>query len=144
MHVRQAIREAFVSECTGLTTTGANVKDTRFYPYDPDNTPALAIYAKSESSEYGSQTALLRVAQIVVEGVAEAVGAIEDTLDDIAAEVETVVTTAAAIRSAGAKDVMLAETEIDTDERGAKKIAVIRLTFDVSYITERDAPEVAK
>ena len=39
-HVRQQIREQVVTLCTGLTTTGARVFDTRLYNLDPsENLP---------------------------------------------------------------------------------------------------------
>ena len=50
-HVRQQIREQVVTLCTGLTTTGSRVYDTRLYNLDPaDNLPGLVIYTQSESS----------------------------------------------------------------------------------------------
>jgi len=50
-HIRQQIREKFGTLLTGLTTTGSNVYQSRVYPLENANLPALIIYTKSEESE---------------------------------------------------------------------------------------------
>ena len=50
-HVRMQIRNQAVTQLTGLTTTAARVFDSRVYPLEDANLPALLIYTKSETSE---------------------------------------------------------------------------------------------
>lgn len=142
-HVRQTIREAFVTACTGLTTTGSNVYDTRIFPNAQADMPLLRIYAVSESSEYLTVTNLSRESTIVVEGIARATSQIEDTLDTIAEEVETAVAGAAGITTAGAKDVLLIGTEIELDGDGDNQHGMVRLTYQVLYHTTKAAPGTA-
>lgn len=143
MHVRQALREGFVTACTGLATTGSSVFDSRILPQAAASLPLLQIYALSEESEPSTLTNLSRQVRIVVEGIARATGAVEDTLDDIAEEVETAVAGAAGITSAGAKDVILESTEIELDDDHDNPHGIVRLTFIALYHTTRAAPGTA-
>ena len=49
-HLRQQIRERIGTTLTGLSTTGSNVFQSRVYPLEDTNLPALVIYTKSEES----------------------------------------------------------------------------------------------
>ena len=46
-HIRQQIREKFGTLLTGLTTTGSNVYQSRVYPLENANLPALIIVSSS-------------------------------------------------------------------------------------------------
>ena len=45
-HKRQQIREAVGTRITSLTTTGSNVFQSRVYPLETGNLPALIVYTK--------------------------------------------------------------------------------------------------
>ena len=85
-HVRQQIREKIGTTLTGLTTTGSNVFESRVYPLENANLPALIIYTKEESSEpivIGTQRLMSRELSVVVEGYAKATSNFDDTIDTI-------------------------------------------------------------
>ena len=91
-HVRKLIRDNITTTLTGLTTTGSNVFQTRFFPLEDTKLPALCIYTKSEDTEYSTMTVprtqmrvnLRSVLRAYVKGTAN----LDNTLDTIAVEVE--------------------------------------------------------
>ena len=95
-HVRKQIRDRAKVLLTGLTTTAARVTANRINPYLSEGAelPGLAIYAMSEEivndpdNVSGEQE---RNLELVVAGVAAATSSLDDTLDLIAAEVETAI-----------------------------------------------------
>ena len=69
-HIRQQIRERVGTVLTGLTTTGSNVFETRVYPLENTNLPALVIYTKDETSEplvMSTDRVMSRVLELIVE-----------------------------------------------------------------------------
>ena len=89
-HVRQQIREYFGTTLTGLTTTGANVYESRVYTLQEDTLPSLVIYTKSESSEpivIGTDRVMSRELSVVVEAYCKATSNFDDTIDTISKEV---------------------------------------------------------
>jgi hypothetical protein len=88
-HVRQQIRDQLKTTLTGLSTTGANVFDSRVY--DHDALPSLTIYTLSEELGEESANKQLRLLSIVVEARAKATTNLDNTLDTIGAEVEAAI-----------------------------------------------------
>ena len=85
-HVRMQIRNQVVTQLTGLTTTTSHVYDSRVYPLEAGNLPALLIYTKSEDSEpieIGSNRTSQRMLSLVVEAYVKSATNFEDTLDTI-------------------------------------------------------------
>ena len=83
-HVRQQIREKIGTTLTGLTTTGSNVYQSRVYPLENINLPALIIYTKSETSEpivIGTDRVMSRELSVIVEGYVKATSNFDDTID---------------------------------------------------------------
>lgn len=141
-HQRENIRDALVSAVTNLTTTGSRVYRSRVYPLAADKLPGLVVYCRSETSErevlIGLPTRLVRVAQFVVEGYARATADVDETLDDIAAEVEAAI--GGSQFTAAARDCTLTSTEIDFSDGGEQPLGIIRLTFAVTYRTSETNP----
>jgi hypothetical protein len=50
-HIRKTIREHVVTTVTSLSTTGSNVYETRYFPLQTGNLPALIVYTLDESIE---------------------------------------------------------------------------------------------
>ena len=50
-HLRQSIRERIATDVTSLTTTGANVFQSRIFPVEESKLPCLLVYTTSEDSE---------------------------------------------------------------------------------------------
>ena len=114
-HVRESIRNNITTALTGLTTTGSNVFQTRFYPLAQAKLPALGIYCKSDSSEYETITTPRTVrheAEFTVECYAKATANIEDTIDDICVEVREALYTDLT-RGGNAKDTRVTDFSFD-------------------------------
>ena len=144
-HIRQQIREYFGTTLTGLSTTGANVYESRVYPIENTKLPALVIYTKSETSEpivIGTDRVMSRELSVVVEGYAKATTNFDDTIDTISKEVEEAI---AADRTLDglAKDCYLESTEIEFNGEGEKPLGYVSLTFLTNYYVQETNPDVA-
>ena len=144
-HIRQQIREYFGTNLTGLSTTGANVYESRVYPIENSKLPALIIYTKSETSEpivIGTDRVMSRELSVVVEGYAKAASDFDDTIDTISKEVEQAI---AADRTLDgkAKDTYLESTEIEFNGEGEKPLGYVSLTFLTNYYVKENNPDVA-
>lgn len=144
-HVRKQIRDNVVTAVTGLTTTGANVYRTRIYPLASGKLPGLAVYTSSETSTYETLTrprTRSRVLELMVEGYVAGTTNLDNTLDQIAVEVEEALETDTT-RGNLAKDTELTGTETELIGEGEKVAGVIRLTFQITYMTREDDAETA-
>ena len=88
-HARQQIRDQLVTTLTGLTTTGANVNNSRVY--DHAILPCLSVYTLSEEVGDEVYNKQMRELSVMVEVRAQATENLEDTLDTISAEVESAI-----------------------------------------------------
>lgn len=91
-HIRTQIRQRLVTNLTGLTTTGSNCFDTRVYPLASDKLPGLAVYTKSEVTEYETMSpprTLRKTLTAVIEIYVKMTSTFDEVLDTIAAEIET-------------------------------------------------------
>ncbi len=144
-HVRQQIREKIGTILTGLTTTGSNVYQSRVYPLENINLPALIIYTKSETSEpivIGTDRVMSRELSVIVEGYVKATSNFDDTIDTISKEVEEAI---AADRTLDglSKDCYLESTEIEYTGEGEKPLGYVSLTFITNYYVQETNPDVA-
>jgi hypothetical protein len=144
-HVRQSIRENITTTLTGLTTTGSNVYQTRIYPVAEDKLPGIAIYTRTEDTEY--QTITLprtqeRTLVIAVEAYVKALNNYDDTLDTIAAEVEGALYTDLT-RGGYAKDTRVVSFDSQFSGDGDQPIAYATIEVQVDYFTEEDDAETA-
>lgn len=143
-HVRQQIREAIATAVTGLTTTGSNVFQSRIYPLQSAELPALRVFTNSETVAIGSMGAsriVERVLEVVIEAVVKATTDFDDTVDGIVKQVE--IALASAQGAGGAKYVQLVKIEIEMDGEGDQPVAMARMSFEVPYNTALGAPDVA-
>ena len=124
-HVRMQIRNQVVTQLTGLTTTAARVFDSRVYPLEDANLPALLIYTKSETSEpieIGTNRTSERLLSLNIEAYVKSTTNFEDTLDTICKEVEQAIAADPTL-SGKAKDCYLESTEIEFNAEGEKPLA---------------------
>lgn len=147
MHPRKAIRDAAVQALTGLTTTGSRVYPTRVTAYDPAAAggPGLMVYTFSEDSQFdtvGPHRSLARSLDLAVEAIVMLNDSFDDTLDQIALEVETAFGNNPTLNGT-AKDVELRRTQIAAAKDAEKQIGGMVLTFAVSYRTLGTNPETA-
>lgn len=150
-HMRKQIRDQVVAIVTGLPTTGASVFASRRYPFQAHELPAIAVYAVSENSDaenMGGTRNLSRVAEIIIEGVAQDNSALDDTLDAMAKEIETAIGTAA-MNGASAlrglvRDMVLIESRmaLQPDKTSEAKTGSIVLTYRVPYRTRMADPTI--
>ena len=141
-HARQTIREQVGTTLTGLATTGSNVYQSRVYPLQESNLPALLIYTKEESSEaivMGSNRVIQRELTLAVEAYVKTNSNSDDTIDTIAEEVETAIGADSTLNNK-AKDVFLVSTDINYVGEGENPVAVATLNFLVSYCTDENDP----
>ena len=143
-HLRQQIRERIATLCTGLSTTGSNVFQSRLYPIEDSSLPCLLIYTTSEDSEViemATPRPMQRSLSVVIQGVYSATQP-DDNLDTIAKEVEVVMAGDKDINSLASSS-YLQSTEIEVNAEGTKPIGVIRLTYIVDYRNVDNDPETA-
>lgn len=142
-HARETIRDAFVTACTGLTTTGTRVYASRSMPFDDDNLPGLPISVGSEEvvqQEEGTDRTQFRNLEVVVKGYDKLKAGLDDSLDSIAEEVETAVFAASFSNIFGFD---LLATEIEILDGAEQDVGEITLTFLVQYATAEGAPSTA-
>jgi hypothetical protein len=140
-HVRQLIREEIATAITGLTTTGANVFQTRVMPMNDAVLPGLAIYTGSEEINTDDEQRVARVQErileVIVEGYDKLATGVDDQLDDIAHEVETAIF-GATLTKCSHVDLSSIETSV---ESGAElPVGKITMTFRAHYLTADGAP----
>ena len=140
-HIRKAIREHVVTTVTSLSTTGSNVYETRYFPLQTGNLPALIVYTLDETVEdytIGQNTRTqFRALNLIIEAHCRGTANIDDTLDTIAEEVEEAMVTDIS-RGGNAKDTKLVSTEVDFDT-ASQKTGLMRLTYLISYSTIENA-----
>lgn len=131
-HARQTIREAAASKVTGLTTTGANVFQSRMVPQSTA-LPCLLVMTDAEEIAPGAfERQLERRLTLTVVGVAKAGATLDDNLDTIAAEVETALGSDYRYELTG--------IDVDFDETLEKPAGRITLTYGYRYFTNAGAP----
>lgn len=130
-HARQQIREACAALVTGLATTGSRVFQSRMRP--ADQLPCLLVTANDESVAPGSIGNLYeRELQLVIRAFAKGSATLDDTLDQIAQEVEAAM--------AAYQRAQLDKVEVDFDDELEKPVGSIALTYRVSYFTAAGDP----
>ena len=144
-HLRMQIRNQAKTTLTGLDTTSSNVFDTRIYPLENSELPALLIYTKEEESEpidIGSNRTMNRNLNLIVEAYVKSNSAFEDTLDTICKEVEQAIAADTTL-SGKCKDIYLSSTDIDFNAEGETPLAFAVLTFTTNYFATEQNPDVA-
>lgn len=140
-HVRKQIRDAIAAALTGLATTGDRVYPGRTWPTDDANYPGLLIYAHggpSQSIAMGDTDAdvtLEREEDVTIEGICRTAGAEpDDTLDQIAAEVEAAMMTDTGLAALIDRR-ELTQTDLVTSATNERREGSVKLTYRVVYST---------
>lgn len=139
-HARETIRKAVKTAVTGTTTVSSRVYSSRVYPHDA--LPCASVYTLSEAvdveaSYSGAES--VRELELVVEGRAKSAAAMDDTLDDIAGEVEYAVLNNAPL-AALIMAVQYRGIEIELDDELEQPAGIVRVTFKVVYVYEATSP----
>lgn len=140
-HIRKQVRDAAVADLTGLATTGANVFTARVASLTSAEMPGLVVMLRAETSQHDTMSpgpTIARDGRLVVEGRAQGGDGLEDTLDQIAVEVETQIYTTAEALDLLLMNIGTPTTEIELlepSEGVAQRTGVIRMLFPVTYRT---------
>jgi hypothetical protein len=146
MHVRQQIREAIGTVLMGLPSTAGRVYQSRVYPVEDADLPALLVYAEGESSvpsTVHSPRVLERNLRLRVTAIAKSNADVDDTLDTICLEVETALANPVAALDPLARNITLTDTAIDLSGDTERPVGMATLSFEVGYFTAENAPDVA-
>ena len=131
-HVRTQLRTALVATLTGLATTGNRVHASRMRPQGADQMPCLLVTTNDEQIDSTVDAILLRDLSVSIRGFAMGNSALDDTLDQIALEVETVM--------ASNPRAIFERVEIDYDDELEKPVGAITLTYRIQYYTTAADP----
>lgn len=144
-HAREQLRAAVVTTLTGLTTTGARVTASRVYPHDDAALPSLVVYTPGESLMEGDiptgDPLELRALTLNIEGRAKAAAGIDDTLDDISAEVETAMYADQTLGGL-AKTLELKSVATTFTGESDQPVGLIELVFEIVYRVDARNPLV--
>lgn len=145
-HLRKTIRDEFVAALTGLVTTGPRVFPSRTMPMDNDTLPGLIVYTGSEEIDIEALTRVARVQErtlnVIVEGHDKLAAGLDDSLDQIIAEVEAAILVAGAIPAASTID-LVAIDEPDIDGGLELPVGRVKMTFRAQYLTADGSPTTA-
>jgi hypothetical protein len=143
-HARQVIREAVITQLSGIT--GVTFHRSRAYKLIA--LPAISVYVDSEniSSELkdgiNSARVYSREANLIIEVAIEAVDDADDASDDYAAQIEAAI--AGDLTLGGTCiDTTLYQTSADIDGSSDKPLAFTRISYRVWYRTTGADPENA-
>ncbi len=139
-HARQQIREAVASALTGLATTGTRVYQSRTRPQAEGTLPCLLVTTDNERVETSEMARQDRLLTVTVRGLAKAGATLDDTLDTIAAEVETALQAAGSLSGKVPAGLLLQEIDVDFDDALDKPAGVVVLQYQAGYFTVAGAP----
>ena len=144
-HVRRRIRDAAKLALTGLPTTGARVYTGRTRALEQNFQPSLLLYTIDETSDVDAQgpdAVLTRPLRLAVEIAVSEAAPPDDLLDQIAAEVEPAMVTAAGLLSF-VREVTLIRTRQEVASDGTSHIGTLILEYRVVYRTRESQPAAA-
>lgn len=137
-HARQQIREAVATAVTGLATTGARVYQSRLHALRDSNLPCLMVNTDDEDVSEDFDTSA-RTLRIKIAGVAKASANLDDTLDQMALEVETAVKNGVTV-TGKVLTLELKSISVEMVDSLDKPAGLIALEFDVQYSIVTGAP----
>mgnify|MGYP001464803615 FL=1 len=144
-HIRQQIRERAGTVLNNLTTTGTNVFETRIYPLENTNLPALVIYTKNETSEplvISTDRLMSRELELIVEVYVKQTSNFDDEVDKICKEIEIAISADTTLNGL-AKDCFLQSTSIEYNTEGEQPLSYAVLTFLTNYYVNETRPDIA-
>lgn len=132
---RQEIRDAVKAMLTNATDANANVYVNRVLPTFASKLPSIQVYCGSETSQpraVNTQKSL-RTLSLIIEIVADGNDELDDTLDLISQQVETIIAANHTL-SATATSCVLQSTEPEFSAEGQKRIGRLTLNFETKYL----------
>lgn len=144
-HVRKQIRSYFETQLTGLASIGSNIFESRIYPLVQAKLPALIVYTSSEDVEeisFSSYVSQQRKLTVTIEGYVRALANFDDSLDQIAVEVEEAILDDRTLGGLS-KDCQLTSIITQFSGEGEQPVGTIIMSFEVTYRTQSGQPETA-
>ena len=141
-HVRQQLREAVATVVTGLSTTGANVFQSRVYPLQTSELPCLIVTTDGDQASnltVHNPVQQQRETRVRIEAYARATTTLDDTLDTICKEVETAIANAS---SSTVKGLFYIGTQLDIEVLGDQPVGKASMVFSKDLYTVSNAPDV--
>lgn len=131
---RKAIRHAIADVLKGNTDAGDNVFPSRVRPIWSTELPYIAVYTRDESAEIfnASPRELRRTLTVAIEIGAKGDDAFDDALDDIAHQIERIMSENQTLDGI-ASDIVLSRTDIELAAEGDKQHGGAVLSYDVTY-----------
>lgn len=141
-HVRQQIRAA-VATAAATIATSATVYTSPVYPFD--SLPCIAVFTRNEVAEFDSITrprTSVRDCEIIIEVRAKSATGADNTIDQIAAELEAVL--AADVTLGGiTRDLRFASFSLDVSGEADKPTMLGTLVFEARYRVSETSAETA-
>lgn len=145
MHPRKQIRDKVVSLLIGKTDAGNNIFSSRVRPIEEEILPTVQVYANSEQVEIWQEAPreYERKLSLSVQITAKADESLEDALDAIAEQVETVLRQDHTLGEL-CRDVILTGSELTLSENGDTLIGSCNLSYDILYYTLAVADRISE
>jgi hypothetical protein len=141
-HVRKQLREAVATLVTNLTTTGANVFQSRSYVLQENELPCLVVTTDGDRVDnitMNHPAQQQRETQVRIDAYARATTNLDDTIDLICKEVEIAIAGASTTLVEG---LMYNGCQIDTEVLGNQSIGKASMVFSKDLYTVSNAPDV--
>jgi len=145
-HIRTQLRDRVAANLASLSSTGSRVFKSRIYPMDAASLPGICIYTRDESVEASTISAprlQMRELQVVIEGYAISTTVLDNTLDQIALEIEEAMAGDITLNGI-AKVINLQSVDADFSDEGERPAGMIRLTYVVLYAALENDLETPK
>ena len=142
-HIRTRIRQNIVTTLTGLNNTGSNVYDSRVYPMNTDTLPGICVYTMGETSGYISinpPRTLDKMLTAAVEIYVQMIDTYDETLDQIAADVEEALYTDLS-RNGLAQDTRIVSFDSTFSGDVEQPVVVGKLDVQIRYSAVEGSPE---
>lgn len=132
---RKAIRAAVKTMLLNNTSAGENVYTNRETTTWESELPAILIYSDDENATNRDITGRqkIRTYNVRIEIKAEAEASVDDDLDDLAQEIETILNADRSL-SGTAMDSNYTSTSISISSEGDKEIGTVLLNYEIKYI----------
>ena len=145
-HVREQIRDAVAAALADLTLTEDRVFTSQFHELHDEELPGLRIFTEnegeSENLTLNDPPLQLRPLELMIEAVDKTAEDIDNTLDDIAEDVE--IAMMADVTLGGlVQGIIYVGTEKEVIEEGEQPVGVARLNYIVTYQVMGNAPGTA-
>lgn len=147
-HARKQIRDAVVGLVTDLATTGSRVYPSRIYSLSEDDLPSVSVFTVDAGNDevveritMGTPPRFHRRCPLIIEGHALVSENVDDTLDQIALEIE-VAMSASLIVGSRTLPAQLQSTSKEFISDAEDQIGIVRLLYTVPYVTAENTPDV--